>query len=641
MRSRLAAYWEQLPSWFGIVLALALYLLALNVMRDQVPAGLNNDAAEEALRGVYLLEGARFEAINLYSVNRANIAFGHSSETLFLYFLGAAARLMGTTTLAIHVTTWLFALASIWLLCQLTQRIEPALPSWVPLLLAISSVWLFHYARSGLRANTAPVFLLAFTLLLDRTERSAPRWRIGLACGVALGLSLYGYTSCRVLPIAFTIHALVCLWRSAGKRNDLLRRYAAVLAGALAASIPNILSLWRQPEEFLFRGSYAVLGGLPAQALNVLWTFLLPFYYPEFRTAVGPTHRFDGVSISLTVAGLWPLYPIVGAAFLVGLGRAWSRRRETVVSFLLCAWLTGTVALGISGPSLTRMLLLLPVYLVLAALGVGPALRMRGARPVAGAVLLLMTTVQARDYFVTFAQNPSSRREYGAVATSMGKRARALAAEGNRVLCVVAGGANVVHYLTHDFHEYVRVSEFWYRPANPHEIPLLQFRPQVLLVERDPRFEWLHAAFLLIATLEPRSGFDEFNVDPRWKWPSAAQLGPAGVPESARRTDASTQGTGFSQGHSGINGARGTDHGSGRRDEWDVDELPEGGARAADGRGVPHLPRLSDLEIAPQVADALAHAHPGARVLPLRSLGRDRGAQRDATAAHARETRGS
>ena len=206
--SRLAEHLDRLPSWVCVAVALALYLLALNISRDQVPAGLNNDVAEEALRGVYLLESRRFEAINLYAVNSVGYKFGNSMETLFLYILGVAARFLGTTTLAIHVSTWLFSLASIWLMCLLMQHINPVLPAWLPPLLATSSVWLFHYARSGLRANTAPFFLLAFTLLMDRTEQSAPRWGIGLACGAALGLSLYAYTSCRVLPVAYAIHAL-------------------------------------------------------------------------------------------------------------------------------------------------------------------------------------------------------------------------------------------------------------------------------------------------------------------------------------------------------------------------------------------------------------------------------------------------
>ena len=514
--SRVVGRSHQWRMWGITAAALVLYLATLNFARDRVPAGLNNDVAEEALRGVSLLESGRFEAINLFGVGKGGYRYGNSMETLFLYLLGVAARISGTTALSIHVTTWLFALATICLVCWTTWRLDPALPAWLPALLVLSSIWLFHYARSGLRAITAPVFLLSFALLLDQSEEMLSRWRVGLACGAVLGLSLYAYTSCRVLPIAFLIHGSARLWNARGQRRELLHRYAAVAAGLLIVSLPNLILLFRQPGTFLTRGSYVVRGGIPAAAINVMQTLLLPLYYAHKETAVGATNVFDGVSQALAVAGLRPIHPVVAAAFLIGLVRAWRRRGEPLVSFLLAAWVSATIALGISGPSLTRLLILLPFYLVIAALGFGTVLRFRGVAPLVAAALLLMTVAEARNYFVIFAQNPSSRHEYALNATAIGQRARALAMDGARVTCVVAANANVVNFLTHDVQDRVEVLEFMRRPTTTSEIPLmLQFRPQVILLEHDPGLDLFRAAFLLLGRVEARSGFDEFKVDPQ------------------------------------------------------------------------------------------------------------------------------
>jgi hypothetical protein len=73
----------------------AAYLGALLYARDRVPAGLNNDTAEEALRGLYLVEGRHFEVMTF--------SLGHSAETLYLYLIGASVKLFGPTTLAIQV----------------------------------------------------------------------------------------------------------------------------------------------------------------------------------------------------------------------------------------------------------------------------------------------------------------------------------------------------------------------------------------------------------------------------------------------------------------------------------------------------------------------------------------------------------
>lgn len=306
---------------------------------------------------------------------------------------------------------------------------------------------------------------------------------------------------------------------------DLLRRYAFILAATVITSIPNLVILLRQPDVFLFRGLYVVPEGALAKALNLLQTLALPTHYPDYQLVLGPTYKFDGVSIGLTAAGFSPVHPVVGIAFLVGLVQAWRRRAEPTVAFLLIVWLTGTIVLGISGPSLTRMLILLPVYLVVAALGFGAALRLRRAPVVIGTGLLLLTAVQTRAYYVTLPQNAVTRLQYRPESTAIGLRARSLAATGARVACVVGRNSTVVKYLTHDFRERVRVVEFWLRPADMKEIPLLQFQPQIVLLERQPEFDSLRAIFLTMGAPEPHPAFDEFKVDPLWILQNAPRPG--------------------------------------------------------------------------------------------------------------------
>src|SRR4029077_20016446 len=145
-----------------VLLAIGLYVGALALWREQTPQGIHNDTVEEAQRGIYLIEGRHVEVITF--------AIGNSAETLYLYLLGAAISLLGPTTLAIQIVSWASALAVIALGVGLVRRLEPAMPLWASVLLFTSSLWLFHYARAGLRAIAAPVVLLAFCALLDRAE---------------------------------------------------------------------------------------------------------------------------------------------------------------------------------------------------------------------------------------------------------------------------------------------------------------------------------------------------------------------------------------------------------------------------------------------------------------------------------------
>jgi hypothetical protein len=459
------------------------YLLALVWWRDRVPDGLNNDAVEEALRGLYLVGEHRVEVMTF--------AIGHSAETLYLYIIGLTATILGPTTLAIQLPSWAFALATIWLLCLAARRLEECSPLWVPVLLGTSSVWLFHYARSGLRAITSAFFLLLLWLLLERTERiKTARWTALLA-GAVLGLSLYAYTSCRVLPIIFLVYAGLRLLSEPQARCELLGRYVMVIVGALIASLPNLFFLIGHPQEFFARGNYVVPRQIGVMAEGLLWSFLFPFYYPTNLTAIPADLIFDAdcVSNGLVLAELNPIHIIVALACVAGLAHASRVWRKPGVLFLLVAWLAGTLTLGIAGPSLTRLLLLLPVYLLLAGLGIAEGIRRwPHVRHLFLGMLMLTLGTHAYRYFSEVRNSPRSRLCASRYATPIGKRAEALAAQNQRIICVVSKDASTIHYLTHTYANDVRVTEFYARSPVIGEIPLAEFKPAVLLIEQNRAF---------------------------------------------------------------------------------------------------------------------------------------------------------
>ena len=179
------------------------------------------------------------------------LSIRNSAEALYLYLVGLAAHVLGPGTLAIQVVGWAFGLAIVGLIGSSWALVPPS--HRVPLLTAACSLWLFHYARNGLRLSP-PLFLAAFALLLDRAERRSTALGAPLLAGIVLGLSIYGYTSARALPLAFLAYAAYRIVRRAAPRPELLRRYGTVLAGAFVISVPNLLFFLRHPKEFLTRG---------------------------------------------------------------------------------------------------------------------------------------------------------------------------------------------------------------------------------------------------------------------------------------------------------------------------------------------------------------------------------------------------
>lgn len=467
----------------AVIAVFVAYTAVLIYSHGRVPPALNNDVAEEALRGMYLVHGHHFEAITF--------AVGNSAETLYLYLVGGMVQLFGPTILSIQLVSWVFALACIFLVWKLVERVTETVPAWVPVLAAASSVWLFHYAMAGLRAIAAPVFLGLVALLLDRVERGAGRW-MALSCGAVLGLGVYAYTSARVLPIAFLLYAAFRLARNWREKAILLRRYGAIVTGAIIVSIPNLVFFLQRPKDFLFRGSYVFRGTGGDRVINMIWTALMPFYYPEsYRHSRNLNFDFDAISGAFTLSGFSPLNLVLAVALLIGLTQVKGRISQPIIAYLVAVWMTAVLTLGFAGPSLTRLLILLPVYLVFASLGIGFVLQKRAVLWIPVLVLILFAGIRdGYEYISGSGQNSAEYSYYfNPAATAIGETAHMLGAEGKRVLSVVTRDGHVVKYLTSDQAALQRYVEFYQLPLDPTRLPLDEFRPEFLLIENAPAFQ--------------------------------------------------------------------------------------------------------------------------------------------------------
>jgi hypothetical protein len=441
-----------------------------------VPDGLVNDSAEEALRGLRLVEERRFEVITL--------SLGNSAETLWLYVLGLSAKLLGPSVLAVVLPSALAAATVVLLVALAVEALDPRVPFWIPVILAAGSPWLLHYARSGFRAIAAPLFLAAIVLVFARAAKTPERLRGFVATGTLAGLSVYAYTACRILPVALAVTFAILLLRDRAWRLPT----AAAAAGLAAVSIPNLVFLLAHPREFFGRGSYVFVGGLADSAAKLFAVLLLPFHYLDrYRFDAGPGGSFDtdGTSVTLTAGGLEPVSAVVGIFFACGLALALKSRRDPATIFLAATIALTVLVLGPAGPSLTRLLLVVPALVIFASLGASALAGNPRRLAACGAVLLAVSAHALVSYFRILGSGPPEATLYvGSAATAMGERARRAAADGP-VLCVVAANANIVRYLAHGTS--VDVVEFWRRRLDPAEIARsAPFRR--LLLERTPQF---------------------------------------------------------------------------------------------------------------------------------------------------------
>lgn len=504
-------------------------LLAVHALSfGRVPAGLEGGPAVEALRGVHLVVRRRFDVLSF--------AIGPSAETLWLYVMGGCVELFGPRWGSVVFPSVLASAAVVFLTVLAARRLDPDTPPAIPFLLSAGSVWLFHYGQVGLRAISAPLFFLLAVLLVHAGAAAGATKRVRFAAGFVLGLSVYAYSSCRVLAPAWL------LWAAAGElrkpRAERSWRAALVptLAGMAVVSIPNVLFFLREPGEFLFRGYYVYRGGWAWKVVNVFWTALLPFHLPRFYTVwLGPGHNFDATAVSVTSAGVHPVDPVTAVAFACGLVLAARAPRPAGLSYLLWALGTGTLLLGVSGPSLTRLLVLQPAVVLLAALALGRAWRRwPRARLALAAALLAPGALGFAEYATLFGPSAEAQSEYLAPANAMGERARDLLDRDPtlRVLVVTRKGRDVVK-----FYNYRHIERVWLvEGAPPVEgaepaagavaEALRRFSPGVALVERGDAFR--AAAATLGAT-----GGDDLFLEVRLPPPDAGA--PPPEPGNIRR----------------------------------------------------------------------------------------------------------
>jgi hypothetical protein len=488
-----------------IGLGAAAYLGLHALAAGRVPPGVAADPVIEALRGLRLVLLRRFEVIT--------VSIGPSAETLWLYVTGASVAVLGPTRVAFIVPSIFASVATLVLVAALVRRVRPELPISIALLVPASSLWLFHSGQVGLRASAAPLVLLGACFLLDDRAELDVADR-PFAAGALLGLGVYAYSACRLLPIAWALH-FGARWLRRGEARPALRREARrLLAGFLLVSIPNLLFLLRAPGLLLDRGYYVSRGTPLDKLANILATFLLPFGYPDrYRVWKGPGHVFDVTGVALTASGLDPFDVVIGPLAVLGL-LAWRRGRESAsLSFLLVAWAAGSVLLGLYGPSLTRLLILLPAWLVFAALGCD-ALLSRAPRlhvPLA-ALLVLSLCLQARAYVTTFRKSEPTAWYFHETVTAMAERARDLTAEGRRVLVVSRTGRDVFKYFCWQRVEQVFHVALPEGTPRGDDVPLAGFAADVVLVERTPGLDaWGNA--LGFASLSTRPAlYSEYAV---------------------------------------------------------------------------------------------------------------------------------
>jgi hypothetical protein len=389
------------PAVIGWVLFFRFYRLA------EVPPEMNSDHAEKLLDILRVLNGQRL----IFFANNGG------REALIFYLGAVFHQLTGMELgfMSLKLVSVLIGLCALPFLYGLGLELGSRRLGLLAVLMAGIAYWPNVVARFGLRLPFYMLFTAALLYFLLRGLRTGSLNQFVLA-GITLGLSLYGYTPDRVLPLLVVVAIGLYLLhlRSRPSAQFALTGLLAIIALSLVLFLPMLRYMLAEPEAFLLR-TLSRMGNLERPLEAPAWLILVQ----NTGGALGMFSWNAGEIWPISIPGYPALGVAAGALFYLGAGLALVRyfvKRHWLDLFLLLSipilQIPSTLALAFpaENPNLYRTGgAIIPVFL-LAALALDGlmttferALPARAGRLVATALAIgLIAFAALQDYTLVF-----------------------------------------------------------------------------------------------------------------------------------------------------------------------------------------------------------------------------------------------
>lgn len=401
------------PRELGFLLLLACIAFLIRAWRvESMPYVLSGDEGSAGLTAWEFLDGQRDNLLGLS---------WFSFPSLYFWLLSRAQVLLGRTVLAIRLPSALAGALTIPATYWLAREMLGRRTAWM------AALWLttFHhhvfFSRVAYNNIFDGLFLALSAAALYRGWRLNQRLFFQIA-GLAVGASLFFYTTSRLIPI------LLAVWCLSLRRiqTDPASRLPGLASGALmtgATAMPLMLLYAHHPASLLFTASRVsmLVPGWLGPAAEALGTTPLGLILEQTWITL----------LGLGVAALQGIYYDPGAPLLFGislplvlLGLAMALIRPSAPARLLpLLSLAATLVVGglsIQAPNAQRMLLLPPMLSVLLILPMETGLSWaESSRPslskaamfATGLLVLLAAAENARHLFLDY----FPREEYGSL----------------------------------------------------------------------------------------------------------------------------------------------------------------------------------------------------------------------------------
>lgn len=399
------------PGFLAALAGLIALIVWVHLVRlDDVPRGLYVDESSIGSNAASIAESGYDEHGTRFPVYFR--AFGEFKNPVHVYAAALLFKLAGVSIWTLRLTSALFFLALVGGVFCLARKLFPDSPATALWAVAAAGFlpWFFTVSRIAFEVISQPaaiVWVLCLALAVYETERDPDRGfdgrRLGiaLALGIAIGISLYTYSTARLLTPLFVLTLLAVYapprywWR-----------HLVMLTGAGLTVIPYVLFTLENPKALLkrFRSlTYVFKKSLSlSDKAGIFFDNYLIYWHPRYLLIEGDSNRRNSTGYSGEVYLVVFVLALAGLAWLI-----WKRPagRGRLTALLVLNLLAAPVAAALTnGSSALRSLLVGLYLLIFSCFGFYLLTRIRAERwrRVALAAVALVLAIEAGRYVTNY-----------------------------------------------------------------------------------------------------------------------------------------------------------------------------------------------------------------------------------------------
>jgi 4-amino-4-deoxy-L-arabinose transferase-like glycosyltransferase len=354
--------------WGSVAVLLVATALRLAALGD-VPPGLYHDEAYHGLDALDILRGQ----LSLY------FPANNGREPMFLYLVALSVGLLGKSPYALRLVSVPVGILTVAATAAMGRALFSRRVGLLSAAVLAVTLWHVHLSRVSFRAILFPLFIALTTWQVAEGVKGAAaygrkRWSHWVVAGILYGLGFYTYTAARFSPVALLALGLYLLATQPAMRDFRSRTgrslWSSIGAAALAAFVAAL------PLGIYTASHLDTVLGRPGQVSICNPTI----NGGDFWGTLG-THTLRTLGM-VFVRGdrIWrhnvpwrPVFdPVLGVAFLVGLGLALRRARRDPASGFALIWtavMSLPTLLAEDAPHFLRAVGMLPVLTLFPALG--------------------------------------------------------------------------------------------------------------------------------------------------------------------------------------------------------------------------------------------------------------------------------